>query len=165
MFDEIERKFIITDKLKLRSRVVEKSTVLIKQGYLIAGDFVDWRIRETQGKRENLYSSCVKLGRDGLKRKEYNKSISYSMYNCLHHILMYRGDILIWKERSIIDMGNGYTGIFDDYLKDYSNLNIVEIEFDTEEEAFNFKTPDWIEREVTYDKGYKNKNLYKELNR
>ena len=40
-----------------------------------------------------------------------------------------------------------------------NNLKIVEVEFESEKEANNFKPPKWFGKEVTYNLEYKNKNL------
>ena len=41
---------------------------------------------------------------------------------------------------------------------------VVEIEFDSEEDANNFKPPEWFDEDVTEDHRFKNKNIFRAIN-
>lgn len=64
------------------------------------------------------------------------------------------------KTRHYIDDGNNLLEI-DEYFGDLKGLVILECEFKSEEEANKFIVPEWldVQKEVTEDNRYKNKNL------
>ena len=50
----------------------------------------------------------------------------------------------------------------DVFEEPYENLVIAEVEFESEEEANNFKPPVWFGEDVTMDPRYHNSNLSKQ---
>jgi CYTH domain-containing protein len=55
--------------------------------------------------------------------------------------------------------------MIDDFVNTKDPLLLAEVEFNTKEEAAEFIPPLWFGKEVTYDENFKNKNLWKKLNR
>jgi adenylate cyclase len=65
----------------------------------------------------------------------------------------------IEKTRYEIPAGDGLTIELDVYSGDLAGLIVAEVEFDSEDAADRFSGPDWLGREVTDDKRYKNQRL------
>lgn len=53
-------------------------------------------------------------------------------------------------------MDNGYLLAIDIFSGELDGLAYLEIEFENQEEANNFKTPEWVIKDVTSDLNYKN---------
>lgn len=69
---------------------------------------------------------------------------------------------MVCKTRYYIPLEDGrLTAELDIYEKDLAGLITVEVEFETEEEMNRFIPPTWFGREVTYEKGFKNRSLAK----
>ena len=65
----------------------------------------------------------------------------------------------VYKTRYYIPLEDGLIAELDIYEKDLTGLVTVEVEFETEEEMNSFVPPTWFGREVTYEKGFKNRAL------
>lgn len=144
---EIERKFLL-DYLPVNIDKFEKSE--IKQTYISYEP--ELRVRE----KDNKFFITKKIG-TGMIRKEYEFEINREFYNFLINGI----DNTIYKTRYFIPLSSKTTAEVDVYHNKLDGLKIVEVEFETEEEANNFEIPNWFGKEVTNDKNYKNASLSK----
>ena len=141
---EIERKFLVKEMPCLDG--CEKSEIV--QGYISLTP--ETRVR----KRDNKYYLTIK-GEGDVVREETEKEVSEKEGRALFSRVESK---LIEKTRYLVNIGN-YTAELDIYKSHLKGLVVVEVEFETEEEALAFTPPDFLGREVTCDKRYKNKNL------
>lgn len=145
---EIERKFIIS---QLPERFLKNAqSVEIEQGYLILEGDRELRIR----KRDNKFWITLKQG-SGLKRFEQEESISAELFSMLWPLTEGKR---IEKVRYLIEL-NGHTLEIDIFSGALTSLIILEVEFSSVEESRSFKSPDFVMKEVTEDKSYKNAAL------
>ena len=144
---EIERKFLlggIPEEL-----LTGVSGERIRQGYLLSGDS-ELRIRERAGK----CTMTVKRG-SGLARQEQECSIPQEQFDMLWPLTAGQR---IDKVRYAVPRASLIYEI-DIFKGDLAPLKVLEIEFNDIEESQAFRAPDYVEREVTEDKAYKNAAL------
>lgn len=164
---EIERKFLIKenafdlekyDYVELQQAYISTSPVIRvrkKATYTvnISATADDNTSQKSNGTTE--YILTVK-SKGMLSRQEFELSLEEAAY--LNLLKKADGNI-ITKRRYIIPLENELT-LELDYFKDlFQGLVMGEIEFHTEEEANKYNLPDFIIREVTYDKRYHNSNM------
>ena len=145
---EIERKFTIKELPDLS----KYSFHVMEQGYLNTAPVV--RVR----KEDNDYYLTYK-GKGLLAREEYNLPLDEAAY---YHLVEKADGIIIRKKRYLIPYDK-YTIELDVFEDPYDNLVIAEVEFESEEEAMEFKPPVWFDEDVTLDRSYHNSNLSKGL--
>jgi CYTH domain-containing protein len=149
---EIERKYLID---KLPENIEKYPRRKIAQGYLCTRPVV--RIRRQDEEYYLTYKG------DGLMvREEYNLPLTQESYE---HLLPKADGIIIAKTRYLIPLTVG-TGVdraltaeldvFEDCL---APLMLVEVEFESVEEADAFVAPDWFGEDVTNDGRYHNSHL------
>jgi len=143
---EIERKFLVNEIPDLTNTIYTEIT----QGYLSFDPEI--RIRCDS----NKYYITKKSNGD-IAREEIELEIDEKVYNILSNLI--KGNI-ITKIRHFIS-ANGKIAELNIYQKDLEGLSIVEVEFDSLEEANSFEIPLWFGEEVTYIDKYKNKNIAK----
>lgn len=151
--DEIERKWLVKRedipyKLEKKADVFE-----ITQTYLNYSPEI--RVRNVSDKR---YVMAIKTGltdEQGLTRDERQYDITKEEYE---HLLTKQEGNTIHKTRYQIKVDN-YTYSFDFFHDQLDGLTYMEIEFPTEEEANNFQAPEWVGKDVTNNKDYKNQSL------
>ena len=141
---EIERKFLITEKIDVSSLEYDD----IVQGYISLEPEV--RARK---KGEKYYLTSKSQG--NLVRDEREKEISAEEYNLL---MQDRNGGIVEKRRYYMPYGK-HTIEIDKYCSHLAGLIVAEVEFDSEDEASAFVPPRWFGPEVTCDKRFKNKNL------
>jgi CYTH domain-containing protein len=147
---EIERKF----RLKFAPGELQNTqSILIEQGYIFSSDS-ELRVRRSGGV---LHTITVK-GEGTLERPEWETEIPQWVFDtlwtkCNHTLRKLR--TLLPTDR----MGTKYE--VDQFLDTLDGLILLEIEFQSVEQAENFVLPRWADRalEVTEDSRYKNKNL------
>ncbi|CAG7915099.1 Inorganic triphosphatase [Mammaliicoccus sciuri] len=156
MSNEIERKFIVKDLPDIvKSAINNARSKKIIQNYLVIGK-EEIRIRKIEYGNFSDYYLTVKKG-SGLVREEIELEIMQETYNQLYN----HSKIPIIKRRNQIVFDNKILEI--DFFESIS-LTMIEIEFNSLEEAEKYKLPNWIGEEVTNDKRFKNQNLWKMLN-
>jgi len=143
---EIERKYLI-QQLPENLESYEKQR--ISQGYLSTNPVV--RIR-----RSNQDYYLTYKGSGLMVRKEYNLPLTKEAYE---HMLPKIDGILIDKIRYLIPLDETHTAELDVFQGELSPLCLVEVEFDSVEDANAFVAPDWFGEDVTYSKEYQNSNL------
>lgn len=152
--NEIEKKFLIKN---LPENLEQYEKVRIEQGYLNTLATPTLRIR----KYNQEYILCYKFRKNTKSQsasvcKEVELPLTGEAYN---HLKTKIDGRMIEKDRYFIPLENGLVAeidIFDGFLK---GLKVVEVEFESEEEASNFQAPDWFGKDVSLDSCYKNASL------
>ena len=152
---EIERKYLIH---RLPEHIESYPCRIISQGYLNTSPVI--RIRQDNDRYELTYKS------EGLMaRQEYNLPLTRESYE---HLLTKIDGRLIRKKRYMIPLNCGLTAELDvfeghlalDVFKDeLAPLILVEVEFNSEEEARSFTPPSWFGEDVTFSGKYHNSSL------
>lgn len=130
----------------------------ISTAYLYVSDSMEMRVR----KRTNIFIDDVKTdykmaikNNGDMVREEFELSISESQYLELLESMPHK---CISKDFRLYN--------FDDFKLETSHVDgewfYAEIEFETEEEAVAFTSPDWFGLEVTFDSNYKMKNYWRQ---
>ncbi len=145
---EIERKFLvkeIPDNLDTYERID------MTQGYLNTAPVV--RVR-----KENDDYILTYKGSGLLSHSEYNLPLNKDAFE---HLLKKCDGIIISKSRYKIPIENNLTAELDIFKGDLDSLKLVEVEFDSVEEANNFIPPEWFGEDVTTDNRYHNSYIAK----
>lgn len=143
---EIERKYLVR---KLPENLEQYNKKKIAQGYLCTEPVV--RIRRSNNDYYMTYKG------DGLMvREEYNLPLTQEAYE---HLRPKIDGLLIAKTRYLIPLDNKLTAELDVFEEDLNGLVIVEVEFNTIEEANAFHAPDWFGEDVTNSGKYHNSYL------
>ena len=144
---EIERKFLIKD-FPRKLRECKKSKIL--QAY-IEGCEKELRVRSIDGE---CFYLTEKIGK-GLVREENEKKISKDEFILYYNLSK---DKKLQKTRYYYPLEN-YVAEVDIYKGKSGPWGVVEVEFNSLEEAEKFQIPSWFGKEVTNNPKYKNYNL------
>lgn len=143
---EIERKFLVDEVPANLGGGVE-----IVQGYLhVDADGKETRLRKKGGQ----YFMTIKSG-GGLQRSEVETEIDEDVFNRLWPATSGRR---VEKKRYEV-LCAGKTIELDIYAGGLLGLVTAEVEFGSVEEAQSFIPPEFLGRDVTNDRGYKNQQL------
>lgn len=143
---EIERKYLIH---RLPEHIESYPCRIISQGYLNTSPVI--RIRQDNDRYELTYKS------EGLMaRQEYNLPLTREAYE---HLLTKIDGRLIRKKRYMIPLENNLTAELDVFKDELAPLILVEVEFNSEEEARSFTPPSWFGEDVTFSGKYHNSSL------
>lgn len=142
---EIEKKFLIHTLPDLSKYSYHK----ISQAYLNTDPVV--RIR----KQDNDYYLTYK-GKGMMAREEYNLPLNATSYE---HLSEKADGNVISKTRYLIPLNNGLTAELDIFNAPFEWLQMVEVEFESIEQANLFTPPEWFGKEVTNDHHYHNSYL------
>ena len=140
---EIERKYLVKT---LPDHLDQYESKKIAQGYLCTEPVV--RIR-----RSNDTYYLTYKGEGLMVREEYNLPLTKEAYA---HLLPKIDGLLIAKKRYLIPLNEKLTAELDVFEQELSGLLLVEVEFDTVEEANNFVPPAWFGEDVTNSGKYHN---------
>ena len=143
---EIERKYLV---LHLPGPLESYPCRILEQGYLNTSPVV--RIRRDNDRYELTYKSAGLMS-----RQEYNLPLDDKSYE---HLLTKIDGRLIKKKRYMIPLSSALTAELDIFEKDLAPLSLVEVEFDSIEEADRFTAPDWFGEDVTNSGKYHNSYL------
>lgn len=144
---EIERKFLVKGPVP-EGLAFEP----IRQGYMTApSDSTEIRLRQ---KGSACYLTVKSEG--GLVRNEYEIAIDISQFETLWPLTENRR---VEKTRHVGSLPGGLQFELDIFEGHLASLQLVEVEFSSEEAAHAFAPPDWFGEDVTEDKRYKNKAL------
>ena len=145
---EIEKKFIPTN---LPEDLDSYKHYKIEQAYLNTAPVV--RIR----KQDDDYFLTYK-GSGMMAREEYNLYLNKESYN---HLLTKADGNIITKTRFLIPIHDGLTAELDIFEGKFAGMLLVEVEFESVEQANSFVPPEWFGDDVTNDKRYHNSYLSK----
>ena len=158
---EIERKFLLAmdpQALIAAGELAVKSEQRIEQTYLAMDENEELRVRRiadlTTG--EISYTHTFKRG-NGLVREEVEYAISESIYK---QVMNAFGFTPLTKNRITAEW-NGRIVEIDVY--DQIQLSVLEAEFASVEEANEFQAPDWFGEDISSQKQYSNKTVWKQL--
>ena len=140
---EIERKYLVKT---LPDHLDQYESKKIAQGYLCTEPVV--RIR-----RSNDTYYLTYKGEGLMVREEYNLPLTKEAYT---HLLPKIDGLLIAKKRYLRPLNEKLTAELDVFEQELSGLLLVEVEFDTVEEANIFVPPAWFGEDVTNSGKYHN---------
>ena len=143
---EIERKYHVDT---LPDHLETYPCRILEQGYLNTKPVV--RIRRDNEKYELTYKSGGLMS-----RQEYNLPLDQASYE---HLLTKIDGRLIKKKRYMIPLSSALTAELDIFEEDLAPLMLVEVEFQTEDDANAFSAPDWFGEDVTFSGKYHNSYL------
>jgi CYTH domain-containing protein len=150
MSPEIERKFLVASV----PREMEPGED-VDQGYLALGDDgLEVRLRRRGDKR----LLTIKQG-SGMTRVEEELELDPAVFERLWPLTEGRR---VEKVRHLVPLEQDLTAEVDLYRGDLEGLEVVEVEFGSEDAANAFEPPEWIGREVTGDGRYANRALASE---
>jgi len=142
---EIERRFLVAE---LPDDLPEPAR--IEQAYLTT-EPVAMRVR----RRDDDFYLTIKSGA-GVERVEIERDLDEDEFDALWAI---GTELRIEKRRHRVDLGGGNTAEVDVYAGELAGHCLVEVEFDSVDEAASFAPPAWFGREVTDDGRYTNAAL------
>ena len=143
---EIERKYLVH---RLPEHLKDYPCRTITQGYLNTSPVI--RIRRDNDKYELTYKS-----KGLMAREEYNLPLTREAYE---HLLTKIDGYMIRKKRYMIPLKCGLTAELDVFEEQLAPLLLVEVEFQSEEDALSFVPPSWFGEDVTFSGEYHNSRL------
>ncbi len=147
---EIERKFAIADLPKNLENYEKEE---LEQGYLCIKPTV--RIR----KSNEEYTLNYKWKQKGIQEKLAIQNIEYTMPLTKenYEILLKKiENNLIKKDRYKIPINDGLVAEVDIFHGNLEGLCFAEVEFPNLEIAENFQKPDWLGKDISFDKRFDN---------
>lgn len=158
---EIELKFLLPEYPEQLIEGGELKVITqhsIDQTYLAIEDGQELRVRKITDldSGEVTFTHTFKDGK-GISRKEIEYDISEGLYNQMIEAVK---AVPLVKTRTTA-VWNGITVEIDVYTQ--LQLTVIEVEFDSLEEAESFKAPEWFGQDVSTEKKYSNKTVWKEL--
>lgn len=158
---EIERKFLLPqypESLIAKGELAVSTEQRIEQTYLAMDENEELRIRRIAdlASGEVSYTHTFKRG-NGLVREEIEYAISEGIYS---QVAAAFGFTPLTKNRVTADW-NGRTVEIDIY--DQVQLAVLEVEFDSLEDANEFVPPAWFGEDISSQKQYSNKTVWKQL--
>ena len=147
---EIERKF----KLIQFPDLPETAFLEQWQGYLATDPEVRIRRTVNHSQGTEYFVLCIKSVGD-LVRHEVETDINRAQFEELAGMLAYP---LIHKELHAYRLPDGRE--IECSMVDEGSFSYAEVEFNTVEEAEAWTPPDWLGREMTYEKGLKMRNYW-----
>ena len=153
---EIERKWLVDE---IPYELSELECLEIEQAYICSSPTV--RVRKENDSYYLTYKGAggTDINTDMVHR-EYNLPLDKGSYE---HMREKCDGMVLHKKRYLIPIENGLKIELDIFEGDIAPLKLAEVEFESEEEAREFKAPDWFGEDVTGDFHYKNVYLCKAL--
>ena len=154
--NEIEKKFLVKN---LPENLEQYEKIRIEQGYLNTIAAPTLRIR----KQNQEYILCYKFKqKTKLNVASVSKEVELTLTEEAYEHLKTKIDgRMIEKDRYLLPLKNGLTAELDVFDGFFKGLEVVEVEFSSEEEASKFEAPDWFGKDVSLDSRYKNAQLCK----
>lgn len=149
---EIERKYLVKE---IPEKLEEYERQDMIQAYLCVDPVV--RIRKSNDDYYLTYK-----GRGYMVREEYNLPLSREAFM---HLLPKADGTVIEKTRYLIPIPGGYTAELDVFSGAWQGLELVEVEFETVEQAEGFVPPEWFGEDVTESTAYHNSTLSQKTNK
>lgn len=149
---EIEKKWII-DKNKIPYNLSNTEIIKIEQTYICFSPEI--RVRKINDGEEYTFTVKTNMTADGMTRDEMETYITQEEYNSL--IKKQEGNTIYKTRYQFLD--GDYLLAVDIFSGELDGLAYLEIEFENQEEANNFQTPNWVIKDVTSDLNYKNGHL------
>jgi len=158
---EIERKYLLEqdiDQLIEQGVIKLQSKHRIEQTYIAMDENQELRVRRLVDLDNNevTYTHTFKNG-IGLAREEIEYSITATIYD---QIMNAFGYVPLTKDRITAQFEEGIVEID---IYDQVQFNVVEVEFQSLEEANQYIPPAWFGEEISFNKKYSNKAIWKKL--
>jgi CYTH domain-containing protein len=158
---EIERKFLLAEQpetLIQEGKIKVRHTQSIWQTYLAIDETQELRVRKLKNEATGAvsYTHTFKNG-NGLQREEIEYEITEDIYE---QVVEAFGFVPLTKSRITADW-EGRTVEID--LYDQIHLSVLEVEFETLQEANAFEAPSWFGEDISTQKQYSNKTVWKKL--
>ena len=151
---EIERKWLIKkDDIPYNLNDVNVQIFEIKQTYICFDPEI--RVRDYNNGQSYEFTIKNNMTSDGLIRDETNIDITKEQYD---NLIKKQEGVTIYKTRYQLYADDQLIAI-DIFHNELDGLAYMEIEFKTKEESDNYKTPNWVIKDVTGDVNYKNGHL------
>lgn len=145
---EIERKYLVK---ALPDNLESYEQKHIAQGYLCTNPVL--RIRRSNDEYFLTYK-----GQGLMAREEHEFPITEDVFE---HLLRKVDGSLLSKIRYLIPLDEKHTAELDIFQGAHAPLRLVEVEFESIEDAESFVAPDWFGDDVTNSGEYHNSNLSK----
>lgn len=149
---EIEKKWII-DKNKIPYNLSNTEIIKIEQTYISFSPEI--RVRKINDGEQYTFTVKTNMTADGMTRDEMETYITQEEYNNL--IKKQEGNTIYKTRYQFLD--GDYLLAVDIFSGELDGLAYLEIEFENQEDANNFQTPNWVIKDVTSDLNYKNGHL------
>ena len=146
---EIEKKFLI-DKNNIPYDLKDAYKIDIAQTYINFSPEI--RVRRIDNGREYTFAVKTQLTKDGLTRNEIEENITKEEYENM--ITKKEGNTIYKTRYQFLD--GDYLIAIDIFSGELEGLAYMEIEFENHEIANQYRTPDWVIKDVTDDVNYKN---------
>ncbi|MDQ0063422.1 CYTH domain-containing protein [Paenibacillus harenae] len=158
---EIERKFLLQETVE---RLAEQGIIhivseqRIEQTYLALDVDQELRVRKITNVAtgELTFTHTFKQG-NGLAREEIEYSINESIYeqvvNAFQAVPLTKNRVTAEWNDTVIEID----------IYDQLKLTVLEIEFESESEAHAFDAPDWFGKDISDERQYSNKTVWREL--
>ncbi|MBD3919705.1 CYTH domain-containing protein [Paenibacillus sp. PR3] len=158
---EIERKFLLDSDPK---QLIQEGVITflseqrIEQTYLALDEQQEVRVRRLVDLTtdEVTYTHTFKSG-NGLMREEIEYAITASIYE---QLMSGRKLIPLTKNRITAQRGERIVEID---IYDQIQLTVLEVEFDSEDDALTFVPPAWFGKDISSERQYSNKKVWREL--
>ena len=149
---EIERKWLL-DINNIPFDLSSLDHLDIEQAYISFKPTI--RIRKIANKNEFILTIKSSSKDNGLSRQEYEINISEDEYN---NLLAKKIGLTLLKTRyrALVDR---HVYEIDLFHNEYQGLAYMEVEFKSVEEAKEFKAPDFVLKELTYEHRFSNSAL------
>ena len=141
---EIERKFLVKkiEQIDL-SKYPSKHIV---QDYLYSDLLTTIRKRAITENNRTIYTYTIKTGKKGISVNEMENEITKEQYDM---IPVNNLNTQIRKSRYIIPYLNNLIIELDVFEGEFEGLVFAEIEFESEEQAYNTVLPNWFDKELS----------------
>jgi len=161
---EIERKFLLSEypDSKIEDGSLEIISIQhIEQTYLALADGEELRVRRlrTADTHHSDYMLTYKSGY-GLVKQELEHAITKQLYDELIDNVRF---IPLLKDRTTARI-SGTDIIIEIDRYNHHPLIVVEVEFKDEHTAKSFQPPSWFGKDISTNKQYSNKEMWKQLN-
>lgn len=147
---EIEKKWLI-DKEKIPYNLSNAEIIEIEQTYICFSPEI--RVRKINNGEYYTFAVKTNITSDGMTRNKIEETISEEEYNNL--ISKREGNTIHKIRYQFLDNDNNLLAI-DIFKGELGGLAYLEIEFENQEVANNFQTPNWVIKDVTDNLNYKN---------
>jgi len=151
---EIEKKWLIKQE-KIPYDLKKAEVMNIEQTYICFSP--EMRVRRINNGESYTFTMKTNITEDGMTRDETEIEITEEEYNNL--VSKKEGNTIFKTRYQFLDNSSNQLIAIDIFLGDLQGLAYMEIEFPNKEEANNYKTPEWVEKDVTDDLRYKNGHL------
>lgn len=149
---ERERRFL----LRGHPDVMQIDEMYIRQLYLAIGH-EQIRVREIARETGSKFYLTIKRG-FGAERLEFELPIAENTFD---QLVTLSSKPLLTRRCRVYPLSNGLEAYISTYdQKPCVGLQIIEVEFKTEEEARRFEPPSWFGDEVTNDMAYENQYIW-----